>query len=223
MNLPKVPDRSKIYYKITNRFEKHNSLQYHDGLVVDNKRFNDNPKHSCVIGGIYFTTKKYLHRFFGFGKWIRPVTITKDAKVLLDPEGDKYRADRLFFHPRKSMEFYFTDLFDKKIFPKESYWRLAEFCPKYFNIWFDKKTFSEESYWYLAIHYSEHFDKWFDKKTFPRESYYHLTKHCSEYFDKWFDKKTFPEKYYWYIETYCSKQLKKIGKEVYDEIIGNIQ
>ena len=141
MNLPKVPNRSEIYYKITNKSECHYGLQYHDGLVVDTKRFDADPKHSCVTGGIYFTTKEYLHKFFEYGKWIRPVTIPKDAKVILDSGGGKYRADKLFFYPRKSMEFYFTDLFDKRTFPEESYWRLAEHCSKYLDKWLDKKLF----------------------------------------------------------------------------------
>ena len=183
MNLPKIPNRSKIYYKITNRFENHNSLQYNDGLIIDDRRFDDDPEHSCVAGGIYFTTKEHMHRFFSYGKWIRPVTIPKDARAVLDLERDKYRADRLFFHPRKSMEFYFTNLFDKKTFPVVDYCYLATYCSEHFDIWFDKKTFPKESYDYLAQYCSEYFDIWFDKKTFPKAYYRCLTECCSEHFD----------------------------------------
>ena len=179
-SLPRAPDRRKIYYKIVNDNEYHHGLQYCDGLVVDIKRFNSNPKASCVEGGIYFTTKEYLHRFFYCGKIIRPVTIPSDAKAVLDPMGDKYRADRLFFHPKNDMDFYFDNLFDKKTFQKKECSYLARYCP-------------------------DHFDKWFDKEIFPKDEYYYLATHCPDQFRKWFDKKTFPEKEYWSLAKYCQK------------------
>ena len=98
-SLPDKPDRRKTYYKITNKEECHNSLQYHDGLVIDPKQFNDNPKASCVEGGIYFTTKEHLYKFFKYGCWIRLLRIPKDAKVVRDPTGDKYRACLLYTSP----------------------------------------------------------------------------------------------------------------------------
>ena len=208
-SLPKIPDRSVIYYKITNKEENKRKLQYHDGLVIDHQKFDNNPKHSCVKGGIYFTTKEHLYKFFGFGIWIRPVTIPSDAKVMLDPEGDKYRADKLFFYPRKSINFYFTDLFNKETFPMEYYWHLASSCSEYFDEWFDKSTFPKEEYWCLPRHCSKHFDKWFDKRAFPERHYLSLTKHCSEHFDKWFDKETFPERYYYCLAEDCSEHFDK--------------
>ena len=99
MELLKIPDRSKTYYKITNINECHYSLQYHDGLIIDPNKFDNNPKHSCVKGGIYFTIKEYLYKFSDYGRWIRPIMIPKDAKVILDSNNDKYRADRLFLPP----------------------------------------------------------------------------------------------------------------------------
>ena len=178
--LPTIPDRKITYYKMININECHKGLQYHDGLVVDHVKFNDDPEKSCVPGGIYFTTKKYLHRFFYCGGIVRPVTIPSDAKVVLDPGGDKYRADRLFFLPKKDMVFYFDDFFDKK-------------------------TFTIKEYWYLAAYCSDYFDKWFDKEIFPKEYYQYLTVYCLVHFNKWFDKEIFPEKYYWYLYKYCSK------------------
>ena len=158
MRLPRVPNRSETYYKITNEKECHYDLQYHDGLIVDTKSFDDNPKHSCAVGGIYFTTKEHIHKFFEYGKWIRPVTIPEDARVIFDPEGDKYRADRLFFHSRENIEFYFTDLFDKKTFPKQGYHFLTEHCSEHFDIWFNKKTFPGRYYWRLVTYCSKYFN-----------------------------------------------------------------
>jgi len=207
--LPKIPNRKKIYYKITNQKENHRGLQYRDGLIIDPIKFNDNSKDSCVEGGIYFTTKEYLHKFFGYGYWIRPIKLPSDANVVLDPSGDKYRADSLFFKPRKDFNFYFDELFNKKTFPEEEYKYLAEYCSKYFDKWFDKKTFPKKDYWYLAKYCSNYFTKWFDKKTFPEEDYWYLAKYCSKYFDKWFDKKTFPKKGYWRLAKHCSKHFNK--------------
>ena len=176
MGLPEIPNRSEIYYKITNTDECHKGLQYHDGLVVDPKEFDNDLTHSCTKGGIYFTTKEHLHKFINYGKWIRPVTIPEGAQVILDPQGDKYRANKLFLHPRKSMKFYFTDLFNKRTFPKAEYWYLARYCPEHFGKWFDKNTFPKENYWYLAVCCPKHSDKWFDKDTFPETNYWDLAK-----------------------------------------------
>ena len=189
--------------------ERHPGLQYCDGLVVDHVKFNDDPEKSCVPGGIYFTTKKYLHKFFSWGKIIRPITIPSDAKVLSDSEGDKYRADRLFFHPKKDMDFYFNNLFDKKTFSKKHYWYLAIYCSDYFDKWFDKRIFPKNDYHYLAEYCSNNFDNWFDKRTFPKEDYWSLAKHCSDYFNSWFDKRIFPKNDYNYLAEYCPKHLDK--------------
>ena len=207
--LPTTPDRRKTYYKMTNINECHRELQYYDGLVVDPVEFNDNPKASCVEGGIYFTTKKYLHRFFGYGEIVRPIKIPSDAKVVLDPMGDKYRADRLFFLPKKDMGFYFDRLFDKRTIPKDYYWCLVSRYPDYFDKWFDKETFPKKEYWRLITHCPEHFDEWFDKNIFPKVEYWRLTERYSDNFDKWFDKETFPKKYYYYLAAHCYDHFDK--------------
>jgi len=207
--LPKKPDRRKTYWKVTNEDECHYGLQYKTGLVIDPVPFNNNPDESCVEGGIYFTTREYIHRFFWVGTNLRPVKIPKDAKVVLDPEGDKYRADRVILREKKSLDYYFDHLFNKDTFQKNYYKFLAKYCPKHFDKWFDKKTFYKKDYWYLVEYCPEHFDKWFDKDTFPKIYYRHLAKYCTEYFDKWFDKNTFPKKDYWYLIKYCSEHFNK--------------
>jgi len=235
--LPKKPDRDKTYWKITNDEENHRGLQYKTGLIIDPKPFNDDPTLSCVLGGIYFTTKEYIHRFLPFGTNLRPVKIPKDARVVLDLKGDKYRADKLVFREKKNLDYYFDHLFDKETFPKKDYWYLMKHCSDHFDKWFDKETFPREDYNFIVIYCSKHFDKWFDKKIFPKKDYQYLAEYCSNHFDiwfdkktfpkkdywslakncqdnfsKWFDRKTFPEKYHWYLERYC-KEYKHIWEE----------
>ena len=183
--LPARPDRSEIYYKMTNEEENHHGLQYGDGLNIDPIEFNSDPQESCVKGRIYFTTKEHLHEFFDYGYWIRPTTIPKDAKVVLDPDGNKYGADRLFFHKRETMDFYFEKLFDKKTFPEYDYGILALYCQDYFHKWFDKEIFPAYKYWDLAISHTEKFHDWFDKDLFPKEDYVYLENYCSKYKKIW--------------------------------------
>jgi len=135
--LPKKPDRRKTHWKVTNESEYHYGLQYKTGLVVDPKPFNDDPTLSCVEGGIYFTTKEYIHKFFWIGTNLRPVKIPKDARVVLDPNNDKYRADKVILGEKKDLNYYFDHLFDRKTFPIDEYKYLIKHCNKYFNKWFD--------------------------------------------------------------------------------------
>lgn len=92
-----------MYFKITNEKENHRGLQYRDGLVKDINDFNNDPKYSCCKGGIYFSDEKNILKFAGYGVWIRQVDIPEDAQWLKDRDGDKWRADKLFFHPRKDL------------------------------------------------------------------------------------------------------------------------
>jgi len=186
--LPKEPDRDKTYWKVTNDKECHYGLQYRTGLIVDPKPFNDNPNESCVEGGIYFTTKEYIHRFFWIGTNLRQIKIPKNASVVLNLEGDKYRADKVILGEKRDLEYYFDHLFNKKTFPVDDYGYLIKHCKKYFDKWFDKKILPKIYYRYLAIYYSDHFDKWFDRNIFPKEYYWYLARFCEKHFNKWFDK-----------------------------------
>ncbi len=91
---------SKIYYKVTNQLENHNGLQYHDGLVVDPIPFNSDPKQSCVPGGIYFTDIHHIGEFFRYGDWVRPLKVPKREKIILDPDGKKWRTHRVNMQTR---------------------------------------------------------------------------------------------------------------------------
>lgn len=92
-----------MYFKITNKDEKHHNLQYKDGLIEDILPFVGNKNKSCCAGGIYFSDEENILKFCDFGVWIRVVEIPKGAKYVKDSSGDKWRANKLFFHPRKEL------------------------------------------------------------------------------------------------------------------------
>lgn len=92
-----------MYFKITNEKENHHGLQYHDGVIEDVVRFNSDPNSSCSPGGIYFSDEKNIDNFFNYGTWIRQVEIPEGAQCIKDRDGDKWRASKLFFHPRREL------------------------------------------------------------------------------------------------------------------------
>jgi hypothetical protein len=89
------------YYKITNESEIHNGLQYQDGLVEDILSFAQ--EGSCCPGGIYFSDEKNILEFLNYGVFIREIEIPNDAQMVKDPRGGKWRASKVFLHPRKDL------------------------------------------------------------------------------------------------------------------------
>ena len=176
-------DYSQTYYKVTNENECHNGYQYKDGLNILTEKFNDDPNDSCVPGGFYFTDYEHLPDFFWLGTWIREITIPTDARVIKDPDGDKWRTDKIILGNKYHI---------KNDFAK----------------WFDKEKFNWKEYsYFFAVHFSRHFDKWFDAEKFNWEDSFFLAEYCSNYFPKWFN----PEKYNWeysgYLAKYCSNNF----------------
>ena len=88
-------DRSKHYVKVINESKKHYGMMYKEGLNVDVLPFNCDKTMSCVPGGIYFTTLEYLPYFCDYGTLVAEITIPEDAQLVLDPDGNKYRADKI--------------------------------------------------------------------------------------------------------------------------------
>ncbi len=218
--LPRIPNRSTTYYKITNEKENHNGLQYHDGLVVDPNEFNKDPKKQHEENGIYFTTKELLHEFFMYGCWIRPISIHEDANVILDPQGDRYRADKVIFEDRKTFDYYFDNLFDIKTFPKSGYKILMLGYKDYFEKWFDKEYFNYDEYsWILAKHYEDRFYDWYDVDKYNhKQDDWALAHYCPRKFNLWFDKKTFNYfNHSWVLPQYCANHYKTwFDKECYN-------
>jgi hypothetical protein len=91
------------YYKILNKEECHNGLQYKDGLNEDLLPFAE--KGSCIAGGIYFASKD-IFAFLNYGPWLREVTIPDDAKMIKDPGGspEKFRANKVILGPRRRVD-----------------------------------------------------------------------------------------------------------------------
>ena len=96
-------DGRKYFWRLTNENETHNDYQYKDGLneLPVNEKFN--PSGSCEPGGLYFLGDTVLQwAYYQKYSWLRMVEIPDDARVYEDPYGDKYKADKLFLHPRVS-------------------------------------------------------------------------------------------------------------------------
>jgi ankyrin repeat protein len=90
------------YYKITNKEEIHNNLQYHIGLNTDPEPWN--PYGDCEAGGIYFASTDIL-AFLDYGQWIREVTIPDDEPVYTNPGTPvKYKAHRIVLGPRRKID-----------------------------------------------------------------------------------------------------------------------
>jgi len=89
------------YYKILNKDECHNGLQYHNGLNIDPVPFN--PSGACQPGGMYFASKDILE-FLSDGPWIRQVTLPDDAQIYKDPGGvQKWKADKFILGRRRKV------------------------------------------------------------------------------------------------------------------------
>ena len=176
-------DRNKTYFKITNKEENHNGLQYHTGIIIDPIPFDDNPDHSCVPGGIYFTDAENLVLFYCYGINIRPIKLLPDSRVIRD--NGKYRADKIEMLDRIS----WTEHFDKWFNPEKFNWddscSLAKHCHEHFDKWFDPDKFDWYYSWSLAKYCHEHFDKWFDPDKFDWTYSEYLVKYCSEYKNIW--------------------------------------
>jgi hypothetical protein len=195
----------QIYYKVTNKDEIHNEFQYKTGLNVDTIPFNDDPTESCVKGGLYFTDLDHIIEFFNYGCWVREVKIPKDAKVIKDPDGNKWRADKIILGRRYSIEEYIKELWNPKKFNWNWSWCLAEYCSDYFELWWNPKKFNWSYSWCLAEYCSDQFKLWWKPEKFNWGWSGYLAKYCSEYFELWWDPKKFDWDYSWGLTEYCSE------------------
>lgn len=86
-------DRRKTYHKFLHRSLNHKGFQYELGLNIDPIKFQ--PFGSCREGGLYFTDEENLARFSEFGTYIANIKIPDDARVYPDPQGHKWKADKI--------------------------------------------------------------------------------------------------------------------------------
>jgi len=112
--------RNKIFIKIINKDYKHFDHEYIHGINEDKIPFN--PDDSCLPGGLYFITENYLIEFLYIiqnrnGKYIVRVSIPDDAQVYKDPEGNKFKTDKMFvdLNNKKTLDEYYPEL-EKNIF-----------------------------------------------------------------------------------------------------------
>ncbi len=93
----------KIYYKLTNKDEKHNGFQYNDGYNYDILQFN--PQSHCLPGGLYFTSVENISQFQTYGIWLREIMVPKDIPVYYDsqPNYQKYKAPILILGKKISI------------------------------------------------------------------------------------------------------------------------
>ena len=101
-----------MYFKITNAAENHNCFQYVDGLNILIDEFDDDPSHSCVAGGLYFSDAANIFKFLGYGIYLREVILPTDNpnfKMVKDPKGDKWRANMIILGKRYDLSM--TDTF----------------------------------------------------------------------------------------------------------------
>ena len=94
------------YYKITNKNETHYGFEYRDGLNILKEEFNNNKDSSCVPGGFYFTTKEFIHEFYGYGIYLREIELPNndpEFKIVKDPSGNKWRANKIILGNKYSL------------------------------------------------------------------------------------------------------------------------
>ena len=90
------------WYKIFKEDDTHHGFTYVDGLNIDVKEFRK--VGSCVSGGLYFSNAKNIWKFFDYGDYIREVEIPAGSRYVIDPQGSKWRSERLFLHSRRSLK-----------------------------------------------------------------------------------------------------------------------
>jgi len=87
----------KKFFKVTNKYENHRGFKYKTGLNILKEEFAKTG--SCIPGGLYFTNKKYLEHFYGYGVNLREVSVLQGAQVVQDGV-DKYRTDKLILNKK---------------------------------------------------------------------------------------------------------------------------
>ena len=104
-----------MYFKVLSSDWKHHDFQYKFGLNVDIEPFD--PSGSCKPGGLYYTTAEFIPLFLEYGTQIAEISMPADAQVYADPDGTKWKADKLIIN-----KVYLIEDWDK--------WNDPDFCVK---------------------------------------------------------------------------------------------
>lgn len=107
----------EIYYKVTNRKEKHHGFQYRTGLNVLREEFNPDSNQTCCKGGFYFVKPKDIFKYLTFGVYVRKVILPdhKDFKMIKLHDEDVWRANMIVLGEKYDL----SDVETFKMFIKE--------------------------------------------------------------------------------------------------------
>jgi len=108
------------YYKILNKYEYHNDLQYKTGLNEDILPFD--PSGDCEPGGIYFS-REDIFAFLDWGPWIREVTLPEGEPIYENPGlPKKFKAHRVILGEGRKIDLdVIKELISEGADPKASY------------------------------------------------------------------------------------------------------
>ena len=81
---------------------------FQNGLNVLNEPFNSDPNVSCGKGGLYFTDKDNIHKFFSYGTNIREITLPSkdehpDFQIIANTKGNKWLANKIILGKKYSL------------------------------------------------------------------------------------------------------------------------
>ena len=144
-----------MYFKVTNFKEKHHGFQYVDGLNILEGDFNADSKKSCCSGGLYFTTKEFIHKFYLLGINLRIVELPMtdpEFKMVQNSKGDKYRANKIFLREKYSLAHLDTYKKFGIQLPTIEYCMEHNFIDLLMHI-LDSRPFNAQNTLYLAVKY----------------------------------------------------------------------
>ena len=141
------------YFKVISHDYIHYDHTYKLGLNILNKQFDETG--SCATGGLYFTDLDNIWKFFDYGDNLAivelPVT-DPDFKMVRDPAGDKYRANRIII--REIYSLYDLETYKKFELDIIKNYYIVDFASRYNNLsfleWF-KNSKLELNYGYDGI------------------------------------------------------------------------
>ena len=91
------------FYRLTNKKELHNNMQYKTGINTDILPFN--PDGECKHGGMYFFHISQLHMYEIYCRninFIRKVSLTENSRIYV--EKDKFKTNEFVLGEREKFD-----------------------------------------------------------------------------------------------------------------------
>jgi len=82
-----------MWFKVLNSDWSLNAFQYQLGLNADTVKFDRTG--TCKPGGLYFADEYNIAKFLWYGDQIANIKIPMDAETYRDPDGDKWKANKI--------------------------------------------------------------------------------------------------------------------------------